>query len=167
MCFVLRSIGREVRDNHTLQPSTREAPVYDRSSLGSAPYQRIGSRHPLSREPDLVVVVQLDGGICAITRDVADLAGTERRLYALADGELRKERLPERRDVGERERCIDVRTLVAPVGDQDAGDAVEVRAGDLGDQASPNGLPYQLLLELRILLATPPQDVYHPRKRPT
>src|SRR5829696_561172 len=135
--------------------------------LRGATNGRAGAGYPLDREPDLVVVVQLDGGVCAFTGDVADFAETERRLHPLADGELRKERLPERRNIGERERSVDVRPLVTPVGYEDAGDAVEVRARDLRDQTRPHGLPYQLLLELRVLLATPPQNIHHPRERPT
>src|SRR5215211_2357177 len=107
--------------------------------LGGATHWRAGARHALGRQPDLVVVVQPDGGIGAIAGDVADLPGTERRLYPLADGELREERLPERTNVGERERGIDVRPLVTPIGDEDPRDAIEVCAGDLGDQTSTNG----------------------------
>src|SRR3712207_9086096 len=36
---------------------------------------------------------------------------------------------------------------------------------DLRDQARPDRLPYQLPLELRVLLPTARQDVHHPRKR--
>src|SRR3712207_4087192 len=36
---------------------------------------------------------------------------------------------------------------------------------DLRDQARPDRLPYQLPLELRVLLPTAHQDVHHPRKR--
>src|SRR5919112_1758368 len=56
--------------------------------------------------------------------------------------------------------------LVAPVGNEDARDAVEVSPGNLRDEARPNRLPHELSLELRILLTAPQEYPHHPRVRP-
>jgi hypothetical protein len=58
----------------------------------------------------------------------------------LPNSELLQESLPQRRNIGQRERPPKMRTLVTPVGDQDARDAVEVRPRHLRDQTSPDRL---------------------------
>jgi hypothetical protein len=103
-----------------------------------------------ARQPDFAsrTAVEPYHGVAPVAGDVADLAVTEGRGDALSDGEIWQESLSQGGDVGERERVPEVGPLVAPVGDQDTRDAIEVRPTDLRDETRSDGLPHELPLEL-------------------
>src|SRR4028119_101279 len=121
-----------------------------------------------ARQPDFASrpTVEPHHGVAPVAGDVADLAVTKGRGDAFSDGEIGQESLPQSGDVGERERAPKVGSFVAPVGNQDTRDAIEVRPADLRDETCPDRLPHELTLELRILLAAPAQYPHYPRVRP-
>src|SRR5215203_5803362 len=128
--------------------------------LGSPPLGRIfrvDPEQPDDRQPDLTLGLPVEphDGLVPVTGEIAHLTGSHGRLYPFSDGEVFEESLPEGGDVGEGERPTEVSALVTTIGHENARDAVEVRPADLRDEARPDRLPYELSLELRILLSAP------------
>src|SRR5215211_1468374 len=77
----------------------------------------------LGRQPDFPASIEPDGDVSSVTGDVPYFARAEGGDHTLSHRKVLEESLPQGRDVGEGERTPHVRALVAPVGDQDAGDA--------------------------------------------